>query len=764
MSTLISGVLIDAIGNPIKDCTIELKAERTGSTVIAKTIGSEQPGDDGSYSMQVEPNKYRVTLCIEGRQPEYVGNIVVYVDSAPGSLNDFLCAVTEDDLTPEAMKHFEELAAQAAVSAADAKTSEDNAADSATTAAVSETNAANSEDAAAQSAVQAAISAESVASDTEAAATSAIAAKASEDSAATSAAQATASAESIAGDVAAAAESATQAAASAENAASDSETATASATAAKVSEKNAATSAADAKTSEDNAADSATAAAESQSAAATSETNAADSETAAALSATQAADSAESIAGDVEAAATSAAAAKTSEDNAATSASDANDAADRAEAAVGMSAVETDGVSILGDGKDTPLHLPFWQPDNRASYLYNMAVPFGPQGDPALKSSSYLDTSLNELLGFSYPKDGGWGTVPAFFYLFDPLTRKLWVTLWVSADLELLYPILSIHGSSAVPEILARLQETEPTLTKDVLLQRFTDVVNDGDVDGFAVGDVVVNHFSNGMASSQESQTEEALQSCREQFVSFINWWGKFSGNTSVPGDAIVETEPGIYKVVMPCTGLWGNSFLLKSNQCARWEEQSRDDTQITWCYTQYQPGWQEDTGQTTTTPLDGAPTDYHWYRSVSASGAREIDATVLPFAGTKQLGVMYSMRGGDEDIDFKNVNPALVAITLDKYQQRPPLNYAMGNWKEPSIGGLVFASITNRPTKGSTYAGTDLSQVLIGYDPASPTSLQVMTDGPASSSSLPGTYQSLSGCNAVVSGYAYISLFARIA
>lgn len=666
MSTLISGVLIDAIGNPIKDCIIELKAERTGSTVIAKTIGSEQPGDDGSYSMQVEPNKYRVTLCIEGRQPEYVGNIFVYADSAPGSLNDFLLTVTEDDLTPEAMKHFEELAAQAAVSAADAKTSEDNAADSATAAAVSETNAANSEDAAAQSATQAAISAESVASDTEAAATSAIAAKASEDSAATSAAQATASAESIAGDV--------------------------------------------------------------------------------------------------EAAATSAAAAKTSEDNAATSASDANDAADRAEAAVGVSAVETDGVSILGDGKDTPLHLPFWQPDNRASYLYNMAVPFGPQGDPALKSHSHFDTSLNELLGFSYPDDGGWGTVPAFFYLFDPLTRKLWVTLWVSADLESLYPILSIHGSSAIPEILARLQETEPTLTKDVLLQRFTDVVNENDADGFAVSDVVVNHFSNGMASSQESQTEEALQSCREQFVSFINWWGKFSGNAPVPGDAIVETEPGIYTVVMPCTGLWGNGFLLKSNQGGRWEEQSRDDTQITWGWTQYQPGWQENTGQTTTTPLDGAPTDYHYYRSVSASGAREIDAAVLPFAGTKQLGVMYSMRGGDEDIDFKNVNPALVAITLDKYQQRPPLNYAMGNWKEPSIGGLVFASVTNRPTKGSTYAGTDLSQVLIGYDPASPTSLQVMTDGPASSSSLPGTYQSLSGCNAAVSGYAYISLFARIA
>ena len=75
MSVQISGVLKDGTGKPVPDCTIELKATRTSETVIVTTVAECQPGETGSYTMQVEPGRYRVTLCVEGRQPACAGEI-----------------------------------------------------------------------------------------------------------------------------------------------------------------------------------------------------------------------------------------------------------------------------------------------------------------------------------------------------------------------------------------------------------------------------------------------------------------------------------------------------------------------------------------------------------------------------------------------------------------------------------------------------------------------------------------------------------------
>ncbi|ODQ07324.1 hypothetical protein BGK51_24500 [Shigella sp. FC569] len=40
-----------------------------------------QPGETGSYSFDVEPGWYRVTLNTEGYAPSYVGDILVKADS-----------------------------------------------------------------------------------------------------------------------------------------------------------------------------------------------------------------------------------------------------------------------------------------------------------------------------------------------------------------------------------------------------------------------------------------------------------------------------------------------------------------------------------------------------------------------------------------------------------------------------------------------------------------------------------------------------------
>ncbi|MDJ8047203.1 prophage tail fiber N-terminal domain-containing protein, partial [Salmonella enterica] len=324
MPVLISGVLKDGTGTPVQNCTIQLKACRTSTTVVVNTVASENPDDAGRYSMDVEQGQYTVMLLVEGYPPSHAGVITVYDDSKPGTLNDFLGAMTEDDVRPEALRRFEAMVEEVARQASEAsrnataagqaseqaQTSAGQAAESATAA----VNAAGAAEASATQAASSAASAESSAGTATTKAGEASASAASADTARTAAAASAAAAKTseanadasrtAAGDSAAAAAASTTAAqtsaaraGASETAAKTSETqaassagdAGASATAAAASEKVAAASAAEAKTSETNAATSASTAAGSATAASSSaseaSTHAAASDTSASLAA-----------------------------------------------------------------------------------------------------------------------------------------------------------------------------------------------------------------------------------------------------------------------------------------------------------------------------------------------------------------------------------------------------------------------------------------------------------------------------------------------
>ena len=282
MAVKISGVLKDGTGKPVQNCTIQLKAKRNSTTVVVNTVASENPDEAGRYSMDVEYGQYSVILLVEGFPPSHAGTITVYEDSQPGTLNDFLGAMTEDDARPEALRRFElmveEVARNASVVAqntAAAKKSAGDAGTSAREAATHATDAAGSARAASTSAGQAVSSAQSASS-----------------SAGTASAKASEASKS-----AAAAESSKSAAATSAGAAKTSETnAAASVTAAEKSAESAASSASTATTKAGEATEQATAAARSASAAKTSETNAKASETRAESSKTAAASSASSAA------------------------------------------------------------------------------------------------------------------------------------------------------------------------------------------------------------------------------------------------------------------------------------------------------------------------------------------------------------------------------------------------------------------------------------------------------------------------------------
>ncbi|HHZ5582372.1 TPA: prophage tail fiber N-terminal domain-containing protein [Escherichia coli] len=330
MTVKISGVLKDGTGKPVQNCTIVLKARRTSSTVVVNTVASENPDEAGRYSMDVEHGQYSVTLLVEGFPPSHAGTITVYEGSRPGTLNDFLGAMTEDDVRPEALRRFEQMveevsrnASAVAQNTAAAKKSASDASASASEAATHATDAAASARAASTSAGQAASSAQSASSSAGTASTkareaakSAAAAESSKSAAATSASAAKTSETNAAASQKSEATSASTATTKASEAATSARGAAASKEAAKSSETNASSSAS-------SAASSATAAGNSAKAAKTSETNAKSSETAAGQSASAAA-------GSKTAAALSASAASTSAGQASASATAAGKSAESA--------------------------------------------------------------------------------------------------------------------------------------------------------------------------------------------------------------------------------------------------------------------------------------------------------------------------------------------------------------------------------------------------------------------------------------------------
>ncbi|EEK5367044.1 phage tail protein [Salmonella enterica] len=264
MPVLISGVLKDGTGTPVQNCTIQLKACRTSTTVVVNTVASENPDDAGRYSMDVEQGQYTVTLLVDGYPPSHAGVITVYDDSKPGTLNDFLGAMTEDDVRPEALRRFEAMVEEVARQASEASRN-------------------------ATAAGQASEQAQTSAGQASESATAAVNAAGAAEASATQAASSAASAESSAGTATTKAGKASASAASADTART---AAAASAAAAKTSETNAATSASTAAASATAASSSASEASTHAAASDTSASLAAQSSTAAGAAATRAEDAA----------------------------------------------------------------------------------------------------------------------------------------------------------------------------------------------------------------------------------------------------------------------------------------------------------------------------------------------------------------------------------------------------------------------------------------------------------------------------------------
>ena len=446
MAVKISGVLKDGAGKPVQNCTIQLKAKRNSTTVVVNTVASENPDEAGRYSMDVEYGQYSVILLVEGFPPSHAGTITVYEDSQPGTLNDFLGAMTEDDARPEALRRFELMVAEVARNAsavaqntAAAKKSASDAGTSAREAATHATDAADSARAARTSAGQAATSAQEAFSSAGTASTkatealkSAAAAESSKSAAATSAGAAKTSETNAAASQKSAATSASTATTKASEAATSSRDAAASKEAAKSSETNASSSASSAassataagnsakaaKTSETNADNSAQAAADSQTASANSATAAKKSETNAKTSEAAAKSSETNAKASETNAKSSETNAKSSETNAAKSAADALNYRNQAQLIVG------DNIGLGSAPRDCPDIS-----GNPSGYIGFMRIMSNAKGFPSIASGE------SSLTGFISQVDGtpaytgvfqGWATRSLYTYRWNPTTGPQW--------------------------------------------------------------------------------------------------------------------------------------------------------------------------------------------------------------------------------------------------------------------------------------------------------------------------------------------------
>lgn len=131
MAVLISGKLIGPNGDPRPGVTIMLTAVKTSSAVVHLAPSSSTTGADGSYSLSVEVGTHNVMIEAYGRPFEKVGQITVYSDSKPGTLNDFLTSPGQDELTPAIVAIVDDMRAAAAEYAQQAMLARDQAADSA---------------------------------------------------------------------------------------------------------------------------------------------------------------------------------------------------------------------------------------------------------------------------------------------------------------------------------------------------------------------------------------------------------------------------------------------------------------------------------------------------------------------------------------------------------------------------------------------------------------------------------------------------------
>lgn len=111
MSTRLYGTLINGLGKPIVNATVTLIARSNTLAVLGGSEAVFRTDAQGAYNITVNAGHYVVIVGPQGTEPYKAGEIVLYADSADGSLNGYLVDWVEEELTPDVIKQVQDLVA-----------------------------------------------------------------------------------------------------------------------------------------------------------------------------------------------------------------------------------------------------------------------------------------------------------------------------------------------------------------------------------------------------------------------------------------------------------------------------------------------------------------------------------------------------------------------------------------------------------------------------------------------------------------------------
>ncbi|MDU1062620.1 MAG: prophage tail fiber N-terminal domain-containing protein [Leclercia adecarboxylata] len=103
----ISGTYLDPMAQPMPGITLTFESLYNSSQTQLKTTVEVNVEKDGSYYVELVPNYYNVCeLDITGRV-KWLGNIQLFADSPPGTLNEYLTSFQPNQMRPGILTEME---------------------------------------------------------------------------------------------------------------------------------------------------------------------------------------------------------------------------------------------------------------------------------------------------------------------------------------------------------------------------------------------------------------------------------------------------------------------------------------------------------------------------------------------------------------------------------------------------------------------------------------------------------------------------------
>lgn len=108
----VAGIYRDPQGQSVPLATLTLVSRRNTWRVSRNMCVSQTTAEDGSYAFSLVPDVYDVGVIYSDGQREKLGTIELFVDSIPGTLNEYLACFHGDDASPAILAEMQEILAE----------------------------------------------------------------------------------------------------------------------------------------------------------------------------------------------------------------------------------------------------------------------------------------------------------------------------------------------------------------------------------------------------------------------------------------------------------------------------------------------------------------------------------------------------------------------------------------------------------------------------------------------------------------------------